>query len=1075
MRNFTIIFLLALTIAAFTEANSEETRLLRYPNTSKTQVTFCYGGDIYVAPIEGGLARRITVSDGFEIFPRFSPDGKTIAFSGEHDGNREVYIVPSEGGQPERLTYLMDIGKLPSRMGPDRIIMQWTKDGENILYRSRHESWNAWVGQLFSISKDGGMPEQIPVPRGGFAYMFDGGKKMVYNRTFREFRTWKRYRGGQADDIWIYDFETKELENITENPAQDIIPMFRDGKIYYLSDREHFMNLYVYDIKTKETRRLTNFDKYDIKFPSLGAEHIAFENGGYIYLMDLATEKTEKLNIEIAEDFPWVRKSIENVKDKITSWNIAPDGKRAVFCARGDIYTVPEKKGRIYNLTETPAVHDRHPVWSPDGERIAFISDKDGENEIYKMKPDGSELTQLTDSSKSYLWKLIWSPDSKKIMFSDKTMRLYYLDVESGEANEVTKSEIWEIRNFDWSPDGEWIVYTDFINNYLPRVNLYSLENEESYQVTSEFFNSSGGVFSPDGKYLYFLSDRTYKPKYNAVEWNFFYEDMTKIYGVTLQDMLESPFAFEEDKVGESEKKSVKEKKADEEEDASIQIDIEGIKDRVFELPVKADKYSHLSVVQDGDLYYSRNGKFWRFDLDEKEEKKVGDFSNFEISHDGNKILYSKKKKYYIAKLGSKIQDGKGKLNLGDMKTEICRSKEWKQIFDESWRQMRDFFYDPNMHGVDWKAVKAKYEELLPYVVHREDLTYIIGEMIGELNCGHSYVGGGDMPKVESVGLGLLGCEFELDEESGYYKITKIFEGRNWDEKTRSPLTEPGVDINEGEYLISIDGEKLTKGLHPYKALVGKVREYVRLEVNDEPNEDGAKEYDVKTIKSEAKLRYYNWVERNRKKVEEATNGRVGYVHIPNMMQDGLNEFVKYFYPQVRKEALIVDDRYNGGGNVSPMIIERLRRILLVAKNARNQEKVFTNPSAVMTGPIVCLLNQYSASDGDLFPYQFKEAEIGTLIGKRSWGGVIGIRGSLPFLDGGYLYKPEFANFGADGEWILEGKGMEPDIVVDNHPAKEYQGVDQQLNKAIEVILEKIKTNDKPKIPEVPSYPDKSE
>lgn len=1076
MKRF-LTFLILIGFSALNLSIADEARLLRYPNSSKTHIAFSYGGDLYSVPIEGGMARKLTNSDGFEIYPRFSPDGKQIAFSGEYDGNREIYTIPSEGGAPFRITYSMDLGSnIPARMGPDKIIMQWTADGNKLLYRSRKQSWNAFIGQLFFVNKNGGLPEELPLPRGGFASLSPDGSKMAYNRIFREYRTWKRYKGGMADDIWIYDFNTKKIENITSNDAQDIIPMWFGNKIYYLSDRDKRMNIFSYDLSTKQTKKVTDFKDYDVKFPSKGAGHIAFEKGGYIYLLDPNTDQVKKVTIEIAQDFPDVRESFVDVSKNVSQYEISHDGKRALLTARGDIFTVPAKKGKIRNLTESSGMHDRAAVWSPDGKWIAFISDRSGEDEVYIMKHDGKDVIRLTDDADSYRYSLKWSPDSKKILCSDKNMRLYYIDISSKKTTVIAESPTWEIRDFKWSPDSKWVAFSDHLENGINSVFLYSLEDNESTQVTDGFFISNSPEFSEDGKYLFFVSNRTFNPRLGNFELSYVYNDMSKIYGLTLQEDTKSPFAFESDEVEiEDEKDSKKKKDKDEEKN---EIDLDGIQDRLFELPVKAGGYGHLTSVKD-KLYYvsgssGEKSSLKMFDFDKKEEKEIGSFTGYEISADGKWILFSNNGGYYIEKLDASVKPAQGKLDLSDMKVKLDRRAEWDQVFNEAWRQMKYFFYDPGMHGVDWNAVKKSYSELLPYVVHRKDLTYVIGEMIGELNVGHAYTGGGDMPKVDNVPIGLLGADFKLDKSSGYYKITKIFEGRNWDESTRSPMTEPGIDISEGDYLIAIDGEEMKSDFTPFMAMVNKAGKYVTLTVNSKPSKAGAKEYNVKTIKSEKGLRYLDWVEANRRKVDEATNGKVAYVHIPNMMQEGLNEFVKYFYPQIRKEGLIVDDRFNGGGFVSQMILERLNRTLTMVGNARNQKVVSTYPDAVFTGPMVCMLNEFSASDGDIFPYNFKQNNLGKVIGKRSWGGVIGIRGSLPLLDGSYLYKPEFSHFSVGGKWILEGVGTTPDITIDNDPALEYQGTDQQLNKAIEIILEEIKNYKGPKLPEIPEHPERN-
>lgn len=1071
-------FLLAIALlAGITFA--EEARILRYPNASKTHITFSHAGDIYTVPIGGGLARRITSDKGLEMFPRISPDGKTVAFQGQYDGNPEIYTIPLKGGSPKRITYSMDVGPLPNRMGPDKIIMQWT-DNQNVLYRSRHEDWHAWTGKLFTQNIEGGMPVQIPVPVAGYGFLSPDGKKLVYNRVFREFRTWKRYRGGQADDVWIYDLKLGALENITNNKAQDIMPMWAENRVYYLSDRTGTLNIYSYDLTTKATKAITTFDKYDVKFPSMGSDYIAFENEGYIKLINLKTDEVTKVTIEINEDFPDARDEIKDLSKKVGNGAISPSGKRILAVARGNIFNVAAEKGRTKPLIVTSGVHERGVEWSPDGKWIAYISDESGEDEIYLIHPDGSGKIQLTKNAESYRFGLKWSPDSKKILTHSKSLKLEMIDVASKKVTQVRKSTHFEINEYDWSPDSRWVTFTDYVGNYWPIVYLYDTQDGKTTQVTSEFFQSSGGRFTPGGNYLLFTSDRTYNPSISSFEWNFQVNNMSKIYGITLKNDLESPFKYEEEVVEWQDKIDEEEESEEKKDDkVKVEIDLDGIQDRIFEVPVQAGNYFNLYPAKGHKLYYVKSlpGKgahTYYYDFVKKKESKVGDFTTWGVSADESKMIVIKGGNWYVEDFGTKV-DPSNKVDFSGVKFHLDKSEEWAQIYYEGWRQMKHFFYDPNMHGVDWDWIKKKYEVFLPHIHHRADLTYIMGEMIGELNVGHAYVGGGDMPKVDNVKIGLLGAEYKF--ENGGYKFKTIFEGRNWDEKTRSPLQILGADIKEGDYLISVDGQKLSKDISPFVALVGKADTWVEIEVASSPSGENSRIYNVETKSSEAGLRYFNWVEKNRKYVDEMSNGEIAYVHVPDMgVGNGLIEFIKYFYPQAQKKALIIDDRYNGGGNVSPMIIERLKRELTLAGNLRNQTAITGKPNATMTGPMVCLINELSASDGDLFPYQFKQNNLGPLIGKRSWGGVIGIRGSLPFLDGGYMMKPEFSHFSTSGEWILEGTGMTPDIEVDNKPMDVMNGKDAQLDKAIEVVKELMKkdndTNRYPTTP--PKYDDRS-
>jgi tricorn protease len=1103
MRRKVVIGLISvLLLAASISYAPPEARLLRFPAVSSDQIVFSYAGDLYSVPTSGGVARKLTSHEGYECFARFSPDGKYIAFTGEYDGNREVYLMPAEGGVPQRLTYTSSLGRddISDRMGPNNIVMNWKHDNQHVVFRSRMREWNDFLGRLYLASVAGGVPEELPLPRGGFCSFSPDDKKLAYNRIFREFRTWKRYRGGMADDIWIHDFETKKTENITNNPALDIIPMWSGARIYFISDRgdNKRMNLYVYDLKTKQTRQLTNFGEYDIKFPSLGPKYIVFENGGFIYKFDLAAEKAEKVPIVIADDMISGRGKIAKVSDRVANYEISPDGKRALFGARGEIFTVPYQYGNTRNLTNTPGIHERNSKWSPDGKLIAFISDRSGEDEIYVMNQDGTGTQQqITKNADTYKYQPLWSPDGKKIMWSDKKLRLSYVDISTKEVVEVVKAVSWEITNYAWSPDSRWIAYCKPEVETMNKIDLYSLETKKTYEVTDGWYNSDNPAFSSDGKYLFFVSDRDFNPVYSSTEFNHAYLSMERIYFATLAKDTKSPFepksdevavkaeekkegaagAKAEDKEKKDEKKGEvkKETPAKEGQAVEVKVDPDGLKERIGSLPIEVANYWSPTVIGNS-VYYLKRGDRDRasslklYDLAERKETDLGEVQGYEVSADQKKMLVGKSGSYAIIDLPKGPVSMDKKLDLSGMEMSLDLKQEWRQIFNECWRQMKYFFYAPNMHGLDWDAMRLRYEPLALAANHRADLTYVIGELIGELNSGHTYVGGGDLPTPPKMKVGMLGAEFERDAKSGYYRIKKILRGQNWDRTICSPLTEIGVNAREGEYLIAINGKPTDKMTDIYEALLNTVGKQVTLKLNAGPEDKGGRDVVVIPIETEKSLYYFTWVQENIEKVNKATNGRVGYIHIPDMGVPGLNEFVKYFYPQLRKKALIVDVRGNGGGSVSPMIAERLMREMVMVEVARN---AFPNPDpgAAVLGPKVCLMNEFSASDGDIFPYRFKKLNLGKLIGKRTWGGVVGIRGSLPLLDGGQLFKPEFAPYSTDGkEWIIEGRGVEPDIYVDNDPAKEYAGIDEQLNKAIEVILEELKTKEK-NIPPIPPFP----
>jgi tricorn protease len=1069
-----LLLLLAVRVPA------EEARLLRFPASHGDRIVFTYAGNLYTVSASGGTARRLTSHEGFEMFARFSPDGRSLAFTGQYDGNTEVYLMSADGGVPRRLTWTATLGRddVADRMGPNNIVLGWKHDGKHVLFRSRMHSFNDFLGQLYLVSTEGGLPEPLPLPRGGFASFSPDDSRLAYNRVFREFRTWKRYRGGMADNVWIHDFASKKTDNLTRSGAQDIIPMWHGERIYFLSDRDDLkrMNLYVSDLKTKTTTRLTDFKDFDIKFPSLGDRAIVFENGGFLYQLDLNSQKVHKVTVQIQEDLATGRGGLRDVSKNVTDFDVAPDGKRALFGARGEVFTVPAQHGPTRNLTGTSGVHERNAAWAPDGKTIAFISDASGEDEIHISPQDGSEAPQaVTSGGDTYKYDLAWSPNCKKILWADKKLRLQFVDVATKKLTPVVQARAWEIRDYAWSPDSKWIAYIRPEVETMTKLWLYSVEQGKNFEVSDGWYGTSAPAFSADGKYLFFVSSRDFHPIYSQTEWNHAYQDMQRIYLVTLAKATRSPLEPKSDEVGSDKAGSDKPAAASGKPPVTVQVDVDGLKERIIGLPIQAASYNHLRSAEN-TLYYLRHGskdsgpQLQMFDLGTLKETALGAISGYEVSANGKRMLISRENKYGIIDLPRGPVNLAEPLNLSGLVVKLDRQAEWRQIFAECWRQQRDFFYDPNLHQVDWKRVRQKYEPLVAHVQHRADLTYVIGEMIAELNAGHAYVGGGDVPQVARVSMGLLGVELRREPATRYYQVARILKGANWDGGLRSPLTEIGVDVRAKDYIIAVDGRPTNEVNNIYELLLDTAGKQVVLKVNARPEARGARRVVVTPIPDESRLTYHDWVEGNIRKVNEATAGKVGYIHVPDMLANGLNEFVKHYYPQLRKKGLIIDVRGNGGGNVSPMLIERLRRQIAMVGIARNAEPT-VDPGGTFYGPMVCLMNEFSASDGDLFPYRFRHYKLGPLIGKRSWGGVIGIRGSLPLLDGGYLNRPEFSRYDVAGkEWIIEGHGVDPDIVVDNDPAREFAGIDDQLNRAIAVILEKLKKEEKT-LPPVPPFP----
>ncbi len=1073
--SFTLLFLLPALLVA------EEARLMRFPGISKEKIVFSYAGDLYTVPVEGGTARKITSHKGMEMFPRFSPDGSQIAFTGQYDGNTEVFVVPSEGGIPKRITYTATLGRddVADRMGPNNIVITWTPDGQNVVFRTRKHSFNSFKGDLYKAPVEGGLPEQLPFPEGGFSSFNAEGDKLAYNRVFREFRTWKYYRGGMADEIWIHDFNTHETKAITDNDAQDIMPMWIEDEVFFLSDRDSTMNLFVHDLTSGETEKVTDFNDYDIKFPSHHGHTIVFEKGGKLFTLDARTRKTTEVPVQINNDMIFAREELKDVSGNIASAGLSPTGNRILFSARGDLFSVPADKGITYNHTKSSEAHDRDAEYSPNGKWMAWLSDKSGEYEIWIQQANGEgEPRQLTTGADTYKFNMKWSPDSRYIAWNDQHYRLMLTNIESGDTKELASSDYSRLGDFSWSPDSRWITFSDGLPNQMDVIKVVDIDKGDIHPITEKWYDSGSPAFSADGKYLLFSSQRDFNPLYSRTEWNHAYINTDKVYMALLTKDTPSPFAPENEDVEEIEEKKESEEKNSEEkgskeEHTDTEIDFEDISKRIVALSIDPAYYFNISCVNN-KVYYNRRfqGKkegngILVYDLEKEKEEMIGDY-RYTLSPDNQKMLLGKDEKWQVVDLPSSSVKIEEPVDLSKMKMKVDYRSEWNQIFDEAWRQMRDFFYVENMHGKDWNTIHEKYKKLLPYVNHRNDLNYIIGEMIGELNAGHAYVNTGEKPQAERIKTGLLGAKIEKDE-SGYFRVTEILDGAPWSDKLASPLQAPGVNVTEGDYIIAVDRQSTNQIDNIYELLLGKANQTVELQVNSQPDTEDARKELVKPIDDESELYYYQWVSKNIEKVNEATDGEVGYIHIPDMGPGGLNQFVRYFYPQLDKKALIIDDRGNGGGNVSPQILERLAREAYRVNMRRNSPEVTPVPHQTLVGPKVTLIDKYSASDGDLFPHGFRALGLGTIIGTRSWGGIVGITGSLPFVDGTDLRIPQFTSLSMDGEWIIEGKGVKPDIVVENDPWKEFNGEDQQLNKAIEVILEKLK--DREPLPNIPEPP----
>jgi len=1075
-----------LVLAGFTLNAMDDARLLRYPDINNKLIAFVYAGDIWTVPSAGGEAKRLTSHEGLELFPKISPDGQWIAFSAEYSGSRQIWVMPSQGGTAKQLTYYNSVGVMPPRGGYDHVVLDWTPDSKQILIRANRTAFGDRNGNYYLVNLEGGFETELAIVNGGFACFSPDATKIAFTPVDREFRTWKRYKGGRATELWIYDLKNNTSEQVTDFAGSDQWPVWFGSNIFFTSDRDLRLNIYRLDPVTKQTTQLTFHKDFDVMWPSGENGQVVYENGGFLYVLNLASGKSEKIQVKLNFDNPQLKPYFKNVKDDIHSLNISPSGKRALFDARGDIFSVPAENGQIENLTNTQGIREIFPTWSPDGKYIAYYSDQTGEYELYLLEnKKGAKAKQLTFNSSAWKYEADWSPDSKYISYSDRTMNLWLVDVASGKQTAVDQAAMNEIRSYTFSHDSEWITYDKETSNGQAAVWVYHIPSAKITQLTDEQFDDASPVFSKDGKFIYFVSNRDFNLDFSSFEFDYLYNNASKIYAVALRNdgtkLKTKKYDTEtvKEEQPESAKKDEKDKKDDKEttkkdaEKPKLVIDFEGINGRIEALPVASGNYRILGAV-DGGLLYAADGKIMRYNFSDEKTEEIMDRAFMAIpSADGKMMLYRSGGDYGIAKISPGQKAGTGKLNLDQMDMKIDPRAEWNQIYTDGWRIFRDYFYVNNLHGVDWPSIKKNYSALLPSVGSRFDLDYILNEIVSETNTGHAYVDWGDIPRVKRINTGLLGAEIEADNKSGRYRIMKIYRGENWNPDRRSPLTEAGVKVKEGDYLIQINGQEVTTKDNLYSFLENLAEKEIELTMSPKADGSEAVSSKITTIDSELELKYFNWVLERREMVDKLSGGRIGYIHVPNTAVDGNRELFRGMYSYHDKEALIIDDRNNGGGFIPDNMADLLDRRTLTYWHRNGMTLPAKAPGIAHDGPKVMLINGYSSSGGDAFPYFFKKMGLGKLIGTRTWGGLVGISGNARLVDGGYISVPRFGIYDENEQWIIEGIGVYPDIEVVDRPEKLANGEDPGIERAVEELLNELKANPVKKV-KAPTPPDRS-
>jgi tricorn protease len=1117
MRKLFSLFFFVFVLTFVAAAQSNPPLLLRFPTVSKTQIVFNYAGDLWAVSRDGGEAHRLTSGVGMEILPYFSPDGAMVAFTGEYDGNRDVFVVPATGGVPRRLTY----------HPAEEYVAGWTPDGKKVLFNSWGNSFMHYEDQLYTVPADGGFPVQLPIPIAEAASFSPDGSHIAYVPHPKWQAAWKRYHGGQTTPIWILDLKDSSVQKIPRENSNDDFPMWVGDTIYFLSDRNGPVSLFAYDTKTKQVTEALHSDGLDFKFASAGSDAIVIEQFGAIKLYDLNTHQAHNVSIRVSGDLEAVRPHFAKVEPRrIQNFSISPTGQRAVFEAWGEIFTIPTDKGDIRNITHSPAVADRDPAWSSDGKSVAYFSDESGEYDLSIRDQSGLGPVRHINlgNPPSFFYSPVWSPDSKKISYYDKRLQLWYVDLDNPTPKLVDTDYFWTFSQNaplqTWSPDNKWIAYVRGLPNNLHAIFVYSLEQGKTFQVTDGMSDALYPAWDKNGKYLYFTASTDTALASSGLDMTSDEHRVSRaVYVAVLSKDEKSPLAPEsdEEKVKEekkadqdkskekdekgkskakAEEKSADNKEGSEDKDKDkdkkdepvvVKIDVEGISQRILSLPIPPKNYSNMLAGKSGILFlaeapqvvtdYPVNQTIQKFDLSKRKvDKFMDEVNDFTISFDGSKILYHKGDSWATVSAdddgaaaggGAPPKPGLGPLKLDGWEVYVEPRAMWKQIYNETWRIERDFFYDPHIHGLDIEKVKKKYAPYLDGIASREELTYLFEECLGEITVGHMFVGGGETAEPKKLKGGLLGADYML--ENGRYRVSKVYNGENWNPGLQAPLTQPGVNVKAGDYILAVNGRELHSSENIYSFFEETAGKQVVLKVGVNADGKDSREVTVVPVESEEGLRHLNWIESNRRRVDEATGGRIAYVHVPNTAGGGYTSFNRYYFSQVGKDGAIIDERFNEGGQLADYIIEYLKRPLM-SKITTREGHDQSSPTEAIYGPKVMMINEMSGSGGDALPWYFRKAGIGPLVGKKTWGGLVGIGGYPELLDGGHVTAPRAAIYGLNGDWEVENHGIPPDVEVDLEPAAWRQGHDAQLEKAIEVVMQQLKEHPLPEIKK-PAYP----